>query len=162
MSRKQPDKTNPLEKRVLLDEFWTMIALLETRSEVKSFFKDLLSETESLMLARRVRIAKLLLEGKGYDDIADEISTSSATIASVHRWLQSGFGGYEKSLPRLEKEISRREAVMEQREEDKTPFGKNWMRKKYPLHYLLVSILENDDDLASPKKLKKDEKKFDR
>lgn len=59
MARKRFSKINTKEQYRILDEFWTMVALLETKDEVKGFFKDLLSATESIMLARRIQIARL-------------------------------------------------------------------------------------------------------
>ncbi|MDO8564896.1 MAG: YerC/YecD family TrpR-related protein [bacterium] len=158
MSRKMPDRLNPRVRKELLDEFWTMIALLETRAEVKNFFKDLLSETEAIMLARRIAIAKMLLQDIGYDQIQKKLGTSAATIASVHRWLQGGFGGYAGSLPKLEKEIARRERVLEERYEATVPLSRAWMRKQYPLHYLLTDIINGAEPSAesqSPRKLRK-------
>lgn len=139
---------------MLLDELWTMIALLETREEVKNFFKDLLSETEALMLARRIQIAKLLLQGKSYETIRERLKASYVTIATAHRWLQGGFGGYEQLLPRLEKELQRRALITEKQIEGKTPYTFQWLKRKYPLHFLLFNLV----DWASarpPKKLRK-------
>lgn len=130
-----------------------MIALLETKEEVKSFFKDLLSATESVMLARRIQIAKLLLHGWGYDKIQEKLGAAPNTVASVHRWLQGGFGGYAAALPKLEKEMARREKVAERRQEESVPLSSAWMRKKYPLHYLLVNMLKGEEDLAPPRKI---------
>lgn len=137
-----------------MDEFWTMIALLETKYEVQSFFKDLLSATESVMLARRIQIAKLLLSHLGYDTIQKRLGVAPNTIASVHRWLEGGFGGYMSAIPKLEKEIARREKVVEKRQEESVPLSAAWMRKKYPLHYLLVNMLSGDENLTAPKKLR--------
>jgi TrpR-related protein YerC/YecD len=138
----------------MLDEFWTMVALLENKDEVKSFFKDLLSASESVMLARRIQIAKLLLSGWGYDRIETKLGTGPTTIASVHRWLQGGYGGYMNAIPKLKREIERREKVMELRQEEGVPLSSAWMRKKYPLHYLLVNIMRGDEDLTPPRKLR--------
>lgn len=153
MSRKKLSKINPKERYRILDEFWTMVALLENKDEVKSFFKDLLSATESVMLARRIQIAKLLLAGWGYDKIQERLGAGPATVASVHRWLQGGFGGYVSAIPKLEKEIARREKVVERRQEESVPLSSAWMRKKYPLHYLLVTMLRGDEDRTSPRKI---------
>lgn len=154
MSRKRFSKINPKERWRILDEFWTMVALLETKDEVKSFFKDLLSATESVMLARRIQIAKLLLSNYGYDTIQKRLGVAPNTIASVHRWLEGGFGGYSSAIPKLEKEITRREKVAEKRQEESVPLSATWMRKKYPLHYLLVNMLSGDKNLVAPKKLR--------
>lgn len=153
MPRVKPRDLEESKRQGLLNELWTMIALLETREEVKNFFKDLLSETEAIMLARRIAIAKLLLRGESYGDIGRQIQAGSGTIASVHRWLQGGFGGYEKGIQKLEQEIERKIKVEEIREKSNEPFTPEWMRRRYPLQYLLTNIV-NDISLAPPKKLK--------
>lgn len=153
MSRKRVSKINPKELHRILDEFWTMVALLETKDEVKSFFKDLLSASESVMLARRIQIAKLLLVGLGYDAIEKRMGAGPTTIASVHRWLQGGFGGYASAIPKLEKEIARREKVAEKQQEESVPLSSAWMRKKYPLHYLLMNMLNGGENLIPPRKI---------
>ena len=158
MPRIQPRSIPPGERMRILDEFWTMIALLETRDEVKRFFKDLLSESEAVMLARRIQIAKLLLSGMSYGDIQDRLKTSETTIASVHRWLQGGFGGYSQSLGRLRKELERRQELVEKHEEARTPYSGEWLKRKYPLHYLLMNFIDWAS-LRPPKKLRHEKKR---
>ena len=153
MSRKKPEKVSKKELHRLLDNFWTMVALLETKDEVKHFFKDLLSVTEAIMLARRIEIASLLLHGMQYDKIEKRLGAASSTVASVHRWLQGGSRGYEAALPKLEKEIERRSKVVEKRKKEHMPLSKEWMRKRYPLHYLLANLFE--EDLTPPRKLRR-------
>jgi TrpR-related protein YerC/YecD len=157
MPRMQPKRVSFEERKALLDEFWTMIALLESRDEVANFFKDLLSETEALMLARRIQIAKHLLEGSGYDEICLKLHTSPSTVASVHRWLQSGFGGYAKSLPKLKQELIRRQKIEVKKIEQSKPFSGEWLKKRYPLHYLLFNLIDWAE-LKPPKKLRKPHK----
>lgn len=154
MPRIQPRTLSLENRKKLLDELWTMIALLETRDEVKNFFKDLLSETEAIMLARRIQIAKQLLCGAGYEEIRRKLGAGEATIAQVHRWLQSGFGGYRNLLPRLEREMNRRLTVQSKIRKAKTPFTFEWLKKRYPLHFLLVNLIEWSK-LRPPKKLRK-------
>lgn len=154
MPRKRVSKIDPKERQRILDEFWTMIALLEHKDEVRSFFKDLLSTSESIMLARRIQIAKFLLAGWSYDRIEGRLGTGPTTIASVHRWLQGGFGGYASAIPRLEREIARQEKETEHRQEESVPLSAAWMRKKYPLHYLLVNMLRGDGGAIPPRKLR--------
>ena len=98
MAKVNPRKLDSKEKMKYLDLLWTSIAELKEREEVKSFFKDLLTPSESVMLARRILIAKMLLEDKTYDDIRMELRVGLDTVAKVHGWLISGFGGYELSL----------------------------------------------------------------
>lgn len=107
MSRKKPEKIPTKERQQLLREFWTTVSLLGDVDEIQRFFRDLFSETEAVMFARRLKIAKLLMRGKSYGFIEKEMKVSSATIASVHAWLDGGFGGYIRGIQKLESELRR-------------------------------------------------------
>ncbi|MFC1595041.1 YerC/YecD family TrpR-related protein [Patescibacteria group bacterium] len=157
MPRKRPESLSGEERKKLLDEFWIMVALLESRDEVKSFFKDLLSETETLMLSRRIQIAKMLLSDCQYNKIRENLGVSYSTIGSVHKWLQSGFGGYEKALPKLEKELDRRHKVYVKSIDAMTPYTFEWLKRKYPFQYMLFNLMDVKD-LKPPKKLQKRKK----
>lgn len=91
-------KLNTKERQELLNLLWNSVEQLRTKKEIKNFFKDLLSESEAIMLARRILIARELLKGKTYREIMKEFGVGDSTVASVHHWLESGFGGYEKVL----------------------------------------------------------------
>lgn len=144
MPRVQPKSLSRQELNEFFEEFWTMVASLETKDEVRNFFRDLLSETEALMLARRIRIAKLLLKGISYEDITKSIHASEGTIAQVHRWLQSGFGGYKASLPRLEQILKKKAMAKEKRYEQMIPYSFAWLKRRYPLHFLLFNLFDQD------------------
>lgn len=152
MPRVQPKSLPKDELHGFLEEFWTMIATLETKDEVKNFFRDLLSTTEALMLARRIRIAKMLLRGTNYGDIAEALHTSEGTIASVHRWLQSGFGGYAKNLPRLEKELGKISKKKERQEAQQQPYSFEWLKRRYPLYFLLFNLFDSSEVIKRGKK----------
>mgnify|MGYP001565443692 CR=1 FL=1 len=123
-----------------LDLLWTSIAELRSREEVKNFFKDLLSESEAIMLARRITIAKYLLENKSYDEINYLMSASHTTIATVHRWLSSGFNGYETAIKKFNKAMNKRRSSGVANRPEPYTFG--WLKKKYPLHFLLFNIFD--------------------
>ena len=78
------------------------------RARITRPSKDLLSETEAIMLSKRILIAKYLLEGQSYNEISSKLKAGSGTIARIHRWLNSGFGGYEKAVKQFEKALSKR------------------------------------------------------
>jgi len=139
MVKVNPRKIDNTDRMKYLDLLWTSIASLKSRDEVKNFFKDLLSESESIMLSRRIMIAKYLLEGLTYDEIKVRMKVGDNNIAKVHSWLTSGFGGYEKAIREFNKALNRRGF-------DKMPsppLSFEWLRKKYPLHFLLFNLLLN-------------------
>jgi len=123
-----------------LDLLWTSIAELKTREEVKNFFKDLLSESEAIMLSRRLMVALYLLQDKSYGEINRLMSISEATIAKVHRWLASGFGGYENAIKKFNQAVVRR--AKNNRGKYLEPYSFAWLKRKYPLHFLLFNIFD--------------------
>ncbi|MBU1015333.1 helix-turn-helix domain-containing protein [Patescibacteria group bacterium] len=155
MSRVQPKTIPAQERKELLDELWSLVVCLETRDEIENFFRDLLSETESVMLARRVRIARLLLEGKSYEDICELMNASEGTIASVHRWLQGRNEGYATILPRLEKELGTQRKEREKHIKQREAGSFEWLKKRYPLHFLLFNLLDLSDKPTTKRKKKK-------
>lgn len=124
------------ERMKFLGDFYTMVADLRDRGEVKNFFKDLLTLSEVVMLSRRIQIAQMLLEEKTNEEIKERLKVGYATITSVQRWLSSGFGGYEKVIKRYKE---KQEKKMMKRAI--TPFSFEWMRQKYPLHFLLINAV---------------------
>ncbi|MCL5435723.1 MAG: YerC/YecD family TrpR-related protein [Patescibacteria group bacterium] len=85
-----------------MDEFWRAVTLLESKDEVRAFFRDIITSTERVMLAKRLQIAKRLYNGDSYFSIKKELNVTAATIASVSRWLDSFGAGYRTVIPRLE------------------------------------------------------------
>ena len=140
MSKKGLRKIPADDKKRYLDILWTCSASLRTREEVKNFFKDLLTPSESIMLGRRLQIAKMLLEGKGYDFIGEKMGAGKSTIAGVHQWLNSGFGGYEKAISAFESQLKKRLGPKDYHRDPPMSFG--WLKKKYPLHFLLFNLLD--------------------
>jgi len=136
MVKVNPRKINNPDRMKYLDLLWTSIAAFKSRDEVKNFFKDLLSESESIMLSRRIMIAKYLLEGLTYDEIKARIGVGDGNIAKVHSWLVSGFGGYEKAVKEFNKVLDKRGI----NKIPSPPLSFEWLRKKYPLHFLLFNL----------------------
>ena len=150
MSKVNPRKLDSNSKIKYKDLLWTSIAQLETRNEVKQFFKDLLSESESIMLARRIEIARRLLEGESYDNIAKELKVGKDTIGRVQGWLASGFGGYEKAVGGFNKELKKRFKGSRNIERAE-PFSFSWLKQKYPFHFLLFNLIDKNKDSKSGK-----------
>lgn len=82
--------------------------LVETLKKLKSsdlsnFLDDLLTEEEILDLAQRLKIAKLIMDGKNYDEISESIGTSTATVSKIGQVLKYGKGGLQKVLGKKKK-----------------------------------------------------------
>ena len=87
-------KLSKKEREELLLEFCEALVAIKNLKEAASFITDLLGKQEIEMLAKRLKIAKLLLEGNKYGEISDELKVSFGTIARINLWLKTSGEGY--------------------------------------------------------------------
>ena len=71
---------------------------LETVEEAEKFLDDLCTIKEIESMAQRLLAAKMLLDGKTYNEIVEETEISSATLARVSKCVRYGDGGYKTVL----------------------------------------------------------------
>lgn len=119
-----------------LDALYTAAGTVRGREAMRLFLRDLLTESERIMLGRRILIARELIAGSIYDDIAAELRVGHDTIYRVHRWLLDQLPGYELAVKEMEKEFGKRRKKWE----DKKLYATSTLyrlKKKYPLHFLL-------------------------
>jgi len=137
----KPRRINKKEKIKYLDALYTAVSTLGSRNEVKEFLKQLLTESERIMIGRRILVAQELLANKSYSQIMDEMHVGVDTIMRVHRWLGEAGTAYEKAISELEKIYRRR--LGKGRGEKMTEWGSfSWLKKKYPLHFLLFNLFD--------------------
>jgi len=86
-----------------IDRLFEAILLLENIEECYRFFEDICTISEIKALGQRLEVARLLREGKTYNDISELTGASTATISRVNRCLNYGADGYNMILDRLEK-----------------------------------------------------------
>ena len=96
--------TNPKLKDDGLDLLFQAILQLQTQEECYQFFEDVCTVNELKALAQRLQVAKMLRDGRTYQQIETETGASTATISRVKRYLNYGAGGYGLVLERLNKE----------------------------------------------------------
>ncbi len=141
MAKVRYNALNDFEKKKYLGEFYTMVSLLKTRDEAKNFFKDLLTLSEVVMISRRIQAAKMMLEGETYETISNKLKMSTTTIMQVERWLNNGFGGYKNIIRRYKN----KKGQIFAKKGTVTPFSLAAIRRKYPLHFLLINLLNKND-----------------
>ena len=122
----------------ILDTLYTAAGAIRGRQAMKLFLRDLLTESERIMLGRRIVVARRLIAGESYDKIEADLRVGRDTIWRVQRWLLDQLPGFENAIKELEKEMKDRE------------FRKNYatsalfrLKKKYPAHFLLFPLPKN-------------------
>lgn len=85
-----------------MDFLFDAILSLESKEECYSFFEDICTINEIQALEQRLQVAKMLKQGKTYNDIANLTGASTATISRVNRALNYGSDGYNLVFNRIE------------------------------------------------------------
>ncbi len=80
-----------------IQELYRIIASLQSAEECAQLFDDLCTKKEVEKMAERIYAAKMLLDGKTYNQVIAETDISSATLSRVSRCVQYG-EGYSKLL----------------------------------------------------------------
>lgn len=75
---------------------------LETEEECTALLKDLCTIKEIENMGQRLETAKMLKDGKRYNEVMEKSGVSSATISRVNKCLNYGTGGYRLVLDRME------------------------------------------------------------
>ncbi len=81
----------------MIDDLYDLIASLKSREECRALFSDMCTNKEIEQMAQRIYAARLLIEGKTYNQVIEETDISSATLSRVSRCVQYG-EGYRKFL----------------------------------------------------------------
>ena len=136
----------------MIGEFYDTISSLKDRSEVRLFFKSLLTADEIATLMRRIEIAVLLTANFNYDQIIELLGVGNNKITSVHKCLQQDDNGYKIIVDRLIESRKRRlRKIKKDNKISMSPLA--GVKKKYPGYFMLPNLLD-----AAIEKLDEDDK----
>lgn len=85
-----------------MDRLFRSILKLESLDECYAYFEDLCTVKELQDMSQRLDTAILLSQGRSYQQIAEEVDVSTATIGRVSKCLNYGAGGYRAVIEKLE------------------------------------------------------------
>ena len=80
-----------------IDMLMLLIASIDDPAQCRALFEDLCTAKELENMAERLHAAKMLKEGKTYNQVMESVQISSATLSRVSRCVQYG-NGYSKLL----------------------------------------------------------------
>lgn len=92
------------KQKELLEDFCAVMLTIKTEEEAVRFLVDLLTKEEVIKLAKRISIARFLLEGKKYNEVVDILNVSHSTVAKVAQWMREGGDGFRLAFKRTKKE----------------------------------------------------------
>jgi len=145
----------------LLGEFCDALCSVNTAHEAVDLLTDLLTPSETIMLAKRIRIAKLLIAGKSYETIGQSLQVSQSTIAKVASWLAESGEGFRLIVKRAPKEPAKNASLSSHYE--KSDWDK--LKRRYPMMFwpqLLVEEIVKTANRRQKEKISNALKKLDR
>jgi TrpR-related protein YerC/YecD len=83
------------------DLFFEAILSMQSIEECYRFFEDVSTVNELHALSQRFFIAKLLSEGKTYQEIETLTGASTATISRINKCYRYGADGYKIAIERI-------------------------------------------------------------
>jgi TrpR-related protein YerC/YecD len=119
MSRFDYRTLSPKKQREYLDRLAVIVAHIRKKEDARFFLERLLTESEVIMLVRRLQIAELLVDGRTYEQIQRKLGVSMSTIRGVDRWLSEA--AYEYRLIREEQRATSRSAEQARRQRARKP-----------------------------------------
>lgn len=101
IDKKRLEKLSVTEQADLVFDLINAFSLMNTSADSALLLQDLLTESEIINLAKRLRIAKLLLKGETHEEIVRELHCSYATVSKIKIWLDNAGQGLKKVLKKL-------------------------------------------------------------
>lgn len=113
------------------------LVVLNSVQEVADALTDLLSPKEVETIAKRLKIAEYLVQGKNYSFIRGVLKVGFSTIARVNTWLNLSGEGFKVMLSR--KKNSPKELFEEERFD---PYSWRNIKRRYSLNFWPLLVLE--------------------
>ncbi len=119
----------------LILELCQAIVVTKNTKEAAHLLQDLLSKSEVERIARRLKIAKLLIAGVTFKEIQKYLKAGMTTISKINNWLSLSGRGYQMVIARTKKSLPSvsREGMEE-----------IWrmMKRRYPSYFWPQMLLE--------------------
>lgn len=97
-------KIEPEIKKQILDSLTLLIKNLNNVPDTEKFLSSILSETERIMIAKRVVGAFLLRHNIESEKIQDILKLTPATVARLKLWIQTHQEGFDMIFNKLERQ----------------------------------------------------------
>lgn len=85
----------------MFEMFLSSFAKCENDEELMAYLSDILTETEAVVMAKRLAIALMLSKGYGYVQICDLLKVSPPTVSKVKTWLDLRGDGFRAVLKKV-------------------------------------------------------------
>jgi len=116
------------------ENFLEIMSSLKNKQEANRFLYDFLTQTEQIMLAKRLAIVLMVLKGYNHRQISESLKVSTATVSSMVMWLRYEGKGYRQVLNKVIKKETLKEfwhKIHDYLDEPIVPFRSSLKAKKF-------------------------------
>jgi uncharacterized protein YerC len=99
----------PLSKGIfnrIFEIFISSFSHANNKNKARKFLSEVFSESEQIMIAKRLAIAFLLSKKYSFDSISHLLKVSNGTICNVNRFIKKDKSGYSEILKEVAREKS--------------------------------------------------------
>ncbi|MDP2649222.1 MAG: Trp family transcriptional regulator [bacterium] len=137
------EKLSKSDQESLIFDLVNALVAAQSVSDAALFLQDLLTKAEMKMLGKRLRIAKLLIDGMTYREIEEALHVGHGTVAKIAIWLSERGDGFRKIIQKLPRQST----------------NKNWeelsdwdgLKRRYSIYFWPELLLEEVIKTASKK-----------
>ena len=90
--------------RQILDSFLFVLTSTKKKEEMSKFLDAFLSNTEKIMLAKRLAIVFLLSEAVEETKISETLLVTKSTVSRIKLWYETKGSGYKIAITKLKKQ----------------------------------------------------------
>jgi uncharacterized protein YerC len=120
------------ERIRIIKELLFVISELKSKNDIADFFLGILTQSEVVMVARRLQIAKMLLADESYDSIGRKMHVSHQTVNKTEQWIRHNSNAGNTIIKKI-KSINVDDEIETEREYS--------MLDKYSHHRILKDLL---------------------
>ena len=124
------------EKYKIIWDFFGLVFDLKSKKEVVDFLVGLMTASEILMMARRIQIARMLLEDKSCIEIRNKLKVGNDTILRTDNWLNGRGGDYKSWIKKCIEKLDE-----QKKNGNKKDFYFESMLDKYPNYRLWKNLI---------------------
>lgn len=108
---KRLQKLSKKEQEDLIFDLVYALTKSQNLNEAALFLQDLLTKKEAEILSKRLRIAKLLINGMTYQQISNNLYVSHGTVAKIAVWLAEKGDGFRRIIEKLPNKDTKKETI---------------------------------------------------
>lgn len=144
-----------------VNNLWSAFTLMDSKQDIRLLFKDLFTRTEYKMFAKRLEIARRLLEAETYENIQQALKVTPSTINRVNTVLAEKGDGLRKAHNKLglleEKYLAKQREITKNLE---NPFRRKAQRKTLLGTVLKAGVIQLDKTISRKIKQSSAKKQF--